>query len=528
MRFRQPKVRRTRKFHRTRRLLRFCLSLHLVLLIFLFKYYFLFEVLVSYIERRRDDGIGYNIVQPAELDSSVLRYEESLQTSADVFILGMVKSAEEVTNRVLYVLVEYNCYGGYDVRILLPGGEIAALQERYRSYRKNLGSEVACGSFLLLHEPYTHLLGSMIHKMTHKLTRIRDISFLRDSMRQRFVSDAQAFLSLESSVVVVVDLDLKALPPFEVMKREIQRFRRSDDHVACSFGHMYAPYGYYDIFATVFLPNTFVYPLEQREVTEIYPDEDRSLIRSDSEFGYFQQGDIYNMIAERSFNGSFPARSCFGGLALYKSRVYTDSTCSYSSRFEDLKRYGVKNVGTCEHITFHECLRRSFPELKLVIRTSLKTEWQTIMESESDRISSSGVNFIVTRALQKDFTKYEKNHRLVSEDLSLQVTLECKIALSSPLGFHEISMHKYLDKEAKIKGENCYQILATTMIISKKGILSCRMHCMDIDGESFERKIWETKKIKGSKVEAFSAVLYPNGRLTIIEEGSAIPVSNIL
>jgi hypothetical protein len=447
----------------------------------------------------------------------------------------MVKSTEEVTNRVLYTLVEYNCYGGYDVRILLPGKEIAAMQERYHSYTKTLGSEVACGSFLLLHEPYTRLLGSMIYKMTHKLTRIRDISFLRDSMRQRFVADAQAFLSLdsESSVVVVVDLDLKALPPFEIMKKEIQRFRRSDDHVACSFGRMSAPYGYYDIFATVFLPDTFVYPLEQREITEIYPDEDRSLIRSDSEFGYFQQGDIYNMIAERSFNGSFPARSCFGGLALYKSRVYTDSTCSYSSRFEDLKRYGVENVGTCEHVTFHECLRRSFPELKLVIRTSLKTDWQTIMESESDRISSSGVNFIVTRALQKDFTKNEKNHRLVSEDLSLQVTLECKIALSSPLGFHEISMHKYLNKKPNIRGEknhdeSCYQILATTMIISKKGILSCHMHCMDIDGESFQTKIWETKKIKGSKVEAFSAVLYPNGRLTIIEEGSAIPVSNIL
>ena len=187
MRHSQTRRSRTRKLHRSRHIFRFCLFLLLILLISLFKYDIV-KLLVTYTERLRNDSSEYTIAQLAELNSSISQYRESLQTSTDVFILGMVKSAEEVTNRVLYTLVKYNCYGGYDIRILLPGGEIAALQERYRSYTKSLGSEVACGSFLLLHEPYTHVLGSMMYKITHKLTRIRDIAALRDSMRRNFMN----------------------------------------------------------------------------------------------------------------------------------------------------------------------------------------------------------------------------------------------------------------------------------------------------------------------------------------------------
>jgi hypothetical protein len=58
-----------------------------------------------------------------------------------------------------------------------------------------------------------------------------------------------------------------------------------------------------------------------------------------------------------------PVRSCFNGLTLYRADVWLEPQCRYDSYHKDDDAYLSKRYQhACEHIVFHECLRRVLSE----------------------------------------------------------------------------------------------------------------------------------------------------------------------
>ena len=80
-----------------------------------------------------------------------------------------------------------------------------------------------------------------------------------------------------------------------------------------------------------------------------------------------------------------PVRSCFNGLTLYRADVWLEPKCRYDSYHKDDDAYLSKRYQhACEHIVFHECLRR------------------VLLEKEGGGSSSSGEGLNI--AVQPDMT----------------------------------------------------------------------------------------------------------------------------
>ena len=101
---------------------------------------------------------------------------------------------------------------------------------------------------------------------------------------------------------------------------------------------------YYDSFATVLLPDTWLH----RKETGMSPED---VLDWFLEEGRDENNSAFHPV---------PVRSCFGGLTLYPADFWL-SSCRYDQFSKDSLGYkGGKEHHTCEHILFDECLREKF------------------------------------------------------------------------------------------------------------------------------------------------------------------------
>lgn len=151
---------------------------------------------------------------------------------------------------------------------------------------------------------------------------------------------------------------------------------------------------YYDIFATIFKPDTFAYPYAGRLIQKPYKGENPDLVRSDDEHGKYTQADMYKYLIkeakESSSTGNLSVRSCFGGFAMYRTKAYFHPKCRYQLRLSQeeitkldqgefttpLLRYAnMADRRPCEHVVFHECLSENKPDFDIAVNPKLPSIW---------------------------------------------------------------------------------------------------------------------------------------------------------
>ncbi|KAL3792327.1 hypothetical protein HJC23_006239 [Cyclotella cryptica] len=222
------------------------------------------------------------------------------------------------------------------------------------------------------------------------IKRVRE--YQRQLMRDSFYKDNERNASgVDDSqfVLAVMDLDMFDYPSvsqvMDVSERYIvPHYGDTEDgttkfHAICAnglqrgrFGQSHPHRGYYDTFATILLPNTWLHPkraqISQEEIMDWFIDEG----------------------ADGSTNGEatfhpVPVRSCFGGFTLYRADVWLDPSCRYDRYSEGGVGYiGSKEHHTCEHVVLHECLREKFggegdaTAFSIAVLPNLLTLWHLI------------------------------------------------------------------------------------------------------------------------------------------------------
>lgn len=206
------------------------------------------------------------------------------------YLIGAVRDAAEIVDTPFRYIVQLCCEHGVHVHIVVGGG-IEECRTRFEQHVKEeySGSEGKCGRFELLNEPHD------LHSMENRVDRI---AYLRDFQREHLR------MALENGdqddIIVVADIDLYALPPVSKLMHEVNRMRLLHEYdVICSNGLMHRPYGYYDIYATVLLPDTFLYPVRYRLWKKSWEGEDLNLVRSDEEYGEVTSWDILDWIEQQ-------------------------------------------------------------------------------------------------------------------------------------------------------------------------------------------------------------------------------------
>ena len=272
--------------------------------------------------------------------------------------------------------------------------------------------------------------GSSSSSSSSSSNRIDRLSHLRDFQRnilhkEIFVNKEKQDGDIDEGVIILADLDLYQFPSIKRIINQIQRLRIDKVYphdAVCAMGTtinfgsqiggneirkkkkklIRIPF-YYDTFATVFLPDTFSHPLSRRLISHNYPNEDPKLVRSnDQVYGNFTQAHIWNYFMEKgkelldngsssssthTRSGNVPVKSCFGGMAMYKSSVYFNMRCQYElkreiinqQRMNDtsiMKYASSKEERPCEHVVFHDCLSGILPTFAIAVNPLLQTLWR--------------------------------------------------------------------------------------------------------------------------------------------------------
>jgi hypothetical protein len=77
----------------------------------------------------------------------------------------------------------------------------------------------------------------------------------------------------------------------------------------------------------------------------------------------------------------FPVKSCFGGLAIYRAKVWFDAVCHYDDKVDAktnshlLKYRSISEERVCEHVVFHDCLEKHHADLQVSIGMNLITRY---------------------------------------------------------------------------------------------------------------------------------------------------------
>ena len=190
---------------------------------------------------------------------------------------------------------------------------------------------------------------------TVKKNRIDQIATVRDYQRELLRTKYGNIYSLRGCVVILVDLDLYSLPSIDTLLQELHSMQTNESEfdVVCAAGIMYRPFGYYDIFATVLLDGTFVYPIRGRLEQELQDGEDYSLVRSNDVYGNFTQWDLLEYFERKVKTGW----KCRAGTILFWWTHTLSSKCLVS-RIVSIYRQPCQQQ---HDYSFAESLRQKYP-----------------------------------------------------------------------------------------------------------------------------------------------------------------------
>lgn len=341
--------------------------------------------------------------------------------SVDTWIVGMALDIHRIHKNIKKTLFQLNCDHQVGVHIMIHHkDQVEALRDEYLQSLGALRKKSKdCAPFVIVHEQ-----DLQIHtgdSVTAEINRIDRISILRDRQRHslfKYFSKHSNKNAANKGVIILIDFDLFAIPPKDdlVMQSNLLKDLNYPHDAVCAAGITMSigrekgikePF-YYDTFALAFYPDTFSHPLKRRLVPYSYSSEDRKLIRSDDQRGNFTQGDIYRHLeveASKVKTGTTRVKSCFGGLAMYRSSAYFEEHCTYelqSSILEQLENWdnshlkaellGTGNGGhgksivryannkekrPCEHVVLHDCLASTtIGKFSIAVNPSLKTLWK--------------------------------------------------------------------------------------------------------------------------------------------------------
>ncbi|KAL7551554.1 hypothetical protein ACHAWF_014744 [Thalassiosira exigua] len=361
--------------------------------------------------------------------------------SINATFLGIASAADRVGDAAIRFLLEASCVHGARAFVLLgeKGGrktldrKIRALAHHWHSPRNVrsgvVDSDSDCKSRIgvwtapsheeLVNITRSHLrsageLGSDKSKRTHWIknskgaivqrttddpldptSRVARIKRSREHQRQRLLQlpDPE-----EMEVVGVLDLDLFAYPTgvpdvMDVASEYIlpsksagDRDERTKFHAMCANGVQWSrgKRSYYDTFSTILLPNSWLHRNSDRWTPRgKLEGEDVALAgmtQREALEWFLREGGGFN--ATPFGAEPVPVRSCFGGFAMYRADVFFDARCRYDAYTESDDYVAKGEMHTCEHVAFHECLRRALAggkgsrdQFRIAVKPDLFTLW---------------------------------------------------------------------------------------------------------------------------------------------------------
>ena len=358
----------------------------------------------------KDTGLNNNNNNEIEEEEEEEEQSNSNSGTDKIVISGIIQDTSKISDLVWSFLIEMNCQYKTDIHILANRGTREAMLKRDSHHKKESNK---CSSFQIIKENPNDIYGidnnsnnkeGIIENRVDRISHLRN--YHRELLSHQYYNhnnggdDEVRQDWNDNNVMIIADFDLWKLP---TVKKVLSIAKKLQDpeypHDAiCAAGITMANHKelwYYDMFATVLLPDTFVYPLSRRLIPHYYEGEDKQLVRSNKAHGSITQGDLMRHFvqqSQKSPTGAMSVKSCFGGFTMYRFQTFFHSECDYTlpqhekknivakkkNHESTLMRYaGAKDKRPCEHVVFHDCLKQlDSPKIDLALHPQLLTLWK--------------------------------------------------------------------------------------------------------------------------------------------------------
>lgn len=308
-----------------------------------------------------------------------LKEEFAKYEKHDIILAGLLHHGAEITVDSLNFVVDLACRHKVPAHIL-AATDTDFLQDMLQRNQQTRYVGKTCATIRVEVQP---------RMVSSRNGRIRRIQLVRDYQRRRIQTlfgfvrhDGSLDLDNKDVRIVLADLDINAFPSSDQV---VQNAKTMTVHGLCAAGIMKEKrdtFSYYDTFATILLPNTFVYPIRGRLREEARPEEDSNLIVGKS----FSAQDLYQWFQNHGGNGGNGAatpvqvKSCFGGLTIYQASIWlNDQKCSYENDEPKInEKYANKyDSKPCEHVVLHNCLHSKMSDFTLAVQPDMTTLWHS-------------------------------------------------------------------------------------------------------------------------------------------------------
>ena len=369
---------------------------------------------------------SYRVISPAKIVTIETILEDNAAVAptskGQVWLAGIILDPANIADDVFDSIIQLNCDNKINVHVVTAATE-SSLYAANARYQKLTYNNSSCGQFIVTAQP-PHI--SSLSLRVDKIAAARD--YQRDELQNLFYNNNNDNNNAHNTtgLVILTDFDLASFPNVDQVIRQVKimMYRQNNKssiskqhyNIVCATGIMHRPYGYYDTFATVLLPDTFVYPIRGRLTRTFNEKEDySSLIRSDDVYGTVTQFDLLDFFETKSrlrddhpplpgnrdpfedvhsddffnqFVQPVPVKSCFGGFTIYNAATYFNPKCNYSAPYQrlydgkqnmtlEMKKYSsLRSQRPCEHVMFHNCLQRANKGKALAaVNPRLRSEW---------------------------------------------------------------------------------------------------------------------------------------------------------
>lgn len=345
----------------------------------------------------------FHLTKQIHLDYLFEQSSNQQEITPSTWLAGIMINATNIHNNTWDLLAALNCKHDFGIQLIVKDNREWGLRTMHDFMVQHKSYTIGgCNApFILSQEDKSIWTDGIPNNRVDRISILRD--YQRDILRSKFTGNEQ------NGIVILADLDLKELPSIDEIVEQVESLRDITYPLdaICSNGRQLRkmkdketgkrttqPF-YYDIFGTVFLPDTFSFPTHLRLIKKLYEGEEAKLVRSRKALaGKFTQHHIFKYIeneAQKSAHKNLQVRSCFGGLAMYRARTYFDERCKYQLLIgkkdievpdednisESIMRYANRDdKRPCEHVVLHDCLGRKNTGFNIAVNPRLLTLWE--------------------------------------------------------------------------------------------------------------------------------------------------------
>lgn len=304
-----------------------------------------------------------------------------------VLLAGLVEDVKNVSPSTIDFLVELSCQSHVVAHVFASKG-VEDLRKSYKERSTRNGMRNCADFFVEQDEAdLDRAYPNRIDRLSHVRDMQRELleSFYEahsvDNYKTPAAKDGDKFhITKPFEYVIVIDLDLHRTPtPSDVLHaiQYLDEGAGSSMDAICANGLTLDGKLPYDSYATVLLPDTFLGYFLRSDPT-LMPNEDPSAVdtyieattnagSTKAKVSSLREGWpfvewIKSIMSRFSDSDLLLVKSCFGGMAIYRTDAWFANECKYTSDYtSDHVRYIAAGTGrVCEHVVFNHCLRNKY------------------------------------------------------------------------------------------------------------------------------------------------------------------------